>query len=185
MKMESVAYLAGIIDGEGSIFIFSRDNNKSGQSTAPAVQMSITNTNIPLLERCKDIMEQEIIMSQLSRKIFDSKNGTKGRTCFKLVVSNYRHLVSILTAVLPYLVAKKAQALLAIEFASMSSRKGSITRNKQIAMMQEMRFLNTHNYSSSVETMRQSLLFSDDIVRPTAINETVELSGNRIASQLL
>jgi len=179
----NIAYLAGIIDGEGSIYIFSRDNNKSGQSTSPAVHMSITNTNIPLLERCKEIIEKEIILTSLNRKIFDSQNGTKGRTCFKLVVSNYRHLISILTAVLPYLVAKKLQALLAIEFASMASRKGVITRAKQIEMMQKMKFLNKHNLTS-VETIRSLSHVENDIVRAADMDKTAELSGNRIAPLL-
>jgi len=107
------AYLAGIIDGEGSIGI---DNH--GGVRSPSVRISITNTNVNLLAELKAIWGGWL--SSCRTKKFGWKS------CSDLIFAG-KPSSEILEAAQPYLKAKKEQCQVALQFnktVSSSNTKG-------------------------------------------------------------
>jgi len=98
--MDKLAYVAGLFNGEGSIFIL-----KANQTYF--LCSSITNTNLPVLTELK-----ELIGGQLSEY-----PQTRKRRAFKLRLES-KVAKAFLEKVLPYLRIKREQAKLAIKFQS-------------------------------------------------------------------
>ena len=119
MKVEEKAYLAGLIDGEGSITI---DRcGKSGGCPASRLQLvlRITSTSKKLLEYSNKVTRDGKIT--LKRK-----STLNHRACYEWRTRNH-HASRILFFLLPYLLLKKDQAELAIKFAAtIRPRGGSI-----------------------------------------------------------
>ena len=99
------AYLAGIIDGEGSIGI----DNHGGHRT-PSVRITITNSNLNLLAELKALWGGNLT-SRRKRKV-----GWKETS--DLIFGGSLATTKILEAVQPYLIAKKEQCAIALEFNS-------------------------------------------------------------------
>lgn len=136
------AYIAGFIDGEGSIGLYIQkpsDNHTSyrlGFRFLP--QVTIFNTNRPVLD---DISEKYKGGLTLSRK---RKRGNK--TYWELRFGS-RKLIKILTDVLPYLKIKKIQAELLLEFYKLPPfkppQRSDETLRRMIDIYNKLKVLNT------------------------------------------
>ena len=106
------AWLAGIIDGEGSIHITKtiERRNKSGFAFHP--QLSITNTNVAILSNVKRIAAS----GSICRSISSSHPAWKDKYSY---TANSKTIRTILPEVLPYLIGKRKQALLLLKFLSL------------------------------------------------------------------
>jgi len=116
MEVTKLAYIAGILDGEGSIMIqrqasesFMKQREKSGcfhPHYAPAIR-------IGMLERgaLDLIVETTGIGYVLEEKPYHHK-----RPMFRWMVRSKEDIVKFLTLVMPYLIVKKRQAELALKF---------------------------------------------------------------------
>jgi len=102
-----LAYLAGIIDGEGSINITSTKAPNS-RNVSHALRMSVTNTSEALMVWLIDTFGS-------GRQMSRNTNPGKWATRYDWVVYGHQAEV-VLRAVLPYLVIKRDQARLALEF---------------------------------------------------------------------
>jgi hypothetical protein len=100
------AYIAGIIDGEGCIGIY----RSSSHDRTFFLQITIVNTNITLLEWMKKKFGCGYLTSQSK-----SKAHPKNKQSYSLEVSRMK-AYEILLRVFPYLIVKKPQANLGIEF---------------------------------------------------------------------
>ena len=96
------AYLAGIIDGEGSIGI---DNH--GRVRSPSVRITVTNTNVELLEGL-----QSLWGGWLSSR----RQRMSGWKAVSDLIWAGKPSSEILKAIQPYLRAKKEQCRLALLF---------------------------------------------------------------------
>ena len=105
MDKEKVCYLAGLIDGEGSLYI-QKINRKNG-STHYEIRFHITNTN-PLLSSW--------LKSHFGGLVYERKGcNERCKNRFEWVAT--RKLFDIIAPkVLPYLVIKHQQVKLGIEF---------------------------------------------------------------------
>jgi len=104
MTTEQLAYAAGIIDGEGSIGAYTKDKQGRG---GLCLQLSVANTDIRMLVFLSELWGGSV--STLSRKeirrqLYEWRRV--GQDCG-----------NVLEDVLPYLIVKREQAELAIEFA--------------------------------------------------------------------
>lgn len=106
-----VAYFAGLLDGEGYISVAKR-----GRHFAPIV--NITNTNLDLLYWVQDRFGGEIY------PVSDGRNFPNAKDCYRIMWNGHGEIATVIAAVMPYLVAKKAQAHLIAEFLSLPSRQG-------------------------------------------------------------
>lgn len=97
-----LSYIAGIIDGEGSIYI-----NKARNSYI--VHCSVTNTNYELM----GLLQAITGIGNITRGHI---NTEKSKKCYKWIIGPESEIDLFLKEVLPYLRLKSHQAELAIEF---------------------------------------------------------------------
>ena len=108
--MISAQYAAGFFDGEGCV---NCSTNKSG---SPFVRILVVNTNLEVLERFKETWGGDI------NKNYKPKDNWKQAYTWRL-----SHIAAslFLKEMLPYLVIKKKQAELAIQFTSIRPGRGN------------------------------------------------------------
>ncbi|MDU1312807.1 MAG: LAGLIDADG family homing endonuclease [Clostridium septicum] len=99
------SYIAGIIDGEGSIML-----EKIHKNNYPSPVISVTSTTIELLEYLK----ATIGFGKITKKT--NYNIEKHKNCYTFVV-NYNNAINLLKDVYPYLIikSKKLRAKMIIE----------------------------------------------------------------------
>lgn len=109
---EKIAYLSGIIDGEGSISI---ELQKSGVALRKinyyAVRLVIVNTSLPLLQW---------IESNFGGKITKRAKIVNRRTCYQWALHSF-NAAQLLTLCLPFLIEKKERAQILIRFMAIKS----------------------------------------------------------------
>ena len=131
-----IGWLAGVIDGEGSITLARRSD-----SHAFHVWLTITNTCLPLLERAMDIMVRlgaEKVYLHYNDRRHLRIGATQKRPCYRIYVGTLPGITTILRAVLPQLTAKRPQAELVLEYAGgrgAYARKRVNARDVEIAQL--------------------------------------------------
>lgn len=188
-----LAWLAGFTDGEGTITIC-----KVKGHFRPIYQ--IVNTNYASLVECQSILTY---ITGRTPKIHGKSYGSIPRLShwkdsFQIQIVKQQDVKVICKALIPYLITKKLQAELLVKFVEIRETvirkghrgiKGGQYRphgDKEEALWLACKQLNrdSSNEPVSVETIRRTLLPSDDIVRTADINKTADLSGNRIDTLL-
>lgn len=107
----SKAYMAGLFDGEGMVAVRKRvDESTSGKKCYYTLRTQISNTNPDPLDMIYDIWGGGI------NKRIDIRGGNR-RPIYDWILTSSK-AADFLTAVLPYLIIKKNEAILAIEFQS-------------------------------------------------------------------
>lgn len=111
-----LAYLAGIVDGEGCLCIYRVNPAKYNRYQNPCFRsvLNISNTRKELFDWIEEYFGNLNHSKKHRRSIF-KKNSTHERWIYEWVIQGHR-LVDICTQLLPYLVLKKRQAELIIEF---------------------------------------------------------------------
>lgn len=104
--IEQLVYLAGIIDGEGTIYIYIRKNNGS-IDYFPRFQ--VVNTNQKLMDWIHQTFGGHLYSKNRSKHDKNWRNQFEWYTTRKL-------MDQLLPLVLPYLIAKKPQAEIMIKF---------------------------------------------------------------------
>jgi hypothetical protein len=108
----TLAYIAGLIDGEGSIRMV-KSYDKAEWSPKYTPHISFTNTNRESVELVSEFIGNDNIFTHDS-----GKYGYKGRKiCFRVQKSGKEAVANILRKLLPYLLIKKRNAELLIEYA--------------------------------------------------------------------
>jgi len=129
-KLE-LAYLAGIIDGEGTVSV-RRHYHKRNKKSYYSASVWATNTS--------DLLQKWLEARGFSCHLYTS---TLGKPCWKMTIDGMRAAV-VCRALLPWLVIKRQHAVLLMEFCKI--RMGQETRAKPTARMlqiyQEIRRLN-------------------------------------------
>ncbi|MGI0036212.1 MAG: LAGLIDADG family homing endonuclease [Nitrososphaera sp.] len=135
VKDTNYAWLAGIIDGEGSIFISKTRVPENIRGFQYRAQMSITNTDEELIMQVNKIANVGSIFRCRERR-----KEWKDRFIFSLNASGMREL---LPRVIPYLVLKKRIAIKTIEFLSyMRAGKRGEYPQRVYELYEEIKFLN-------------------------------------------
>lgn len=128
------AYLAGLMDGEGSFMIrksFYRVRNKKyGDCKNPMYtpRVGVKNTNREVIELMKSIFGGH--MSK-EKRVYQSKNGHKRRKILYIYNAEHRIALNICEKLLPYLIIKKEQAKLLLELDKLKE-KAKKDRDKSI-----------------------------------------------------
>lgn len=138
-----LAWLAGIIDGEGCFCIFT--NNRGNGSINPSISanLTITNSNCLLLNRCREILDA----LEIKYIYQDPKNGhQRGRRVMRVKIQNYSSLQRLIELTLPYFVGKAEQAKLVLEFANLAGQKGKLLYDARTEMMNKNKMLNQHSH---------------------------------------
>ena len=175
IKNTDLAWLAGIIDGEGSIMFFrKRDTDKSSGHKYGWIATGISVTN------CDEIMIKEIsnILYSLRIKFHYSlqKNNLKNskwNLALKIESNGMNTCKKFLNAILPYLRNKKYLAMFLLEYIEWRQQQGYTNLRKTISEEQINRWFERYEiqrkpkYISS-ETARKASIplgMDDDTVR--------------------
>ena len=137
-----LAWLAGIIDGEGCFSIYF-NNRKDASNPSISANLTITNSNRLLLNRCKEILDA------LGIKYFyhDPKNGHQlGRKVMRVRVKNYSSLRRLIELTLPFLVGKADQAKIILEFVSLAGQRGKLRYEDRSKLMSKIKELNQRGH---------------------------------------
>ncbi len=108
-----IAYLAGIIDGEGCILIHRSINDKG--YIGYTLEVGVRNTDGRLIDWLKNNYGGTVKVS--------SRGNSKHKTCYDWRLFNQK-AISLLLLILPYLIVKKEQIEVALKFPV-----GKIVRN--------------------------------------------------------
>lgn len=126
-----LAYIAGIVDGEGSICIYT---HKCRTSRAGQMKAVISNTNRELLEFV------QLYFGGSISAVNSAVNKARGRkTCYQWVVASQKAL-HFLEPIEPFLRVKKLQAQIAIEYQG-QRRKGYHLTEGELAVAEAQRIL--------------------------------------------
>lgn len=98
------AYIAGIIDGEGAIFI----TKQSQRQFSPRIKIANTNKNII------DFLHEKIPKS--SKVFLRKRNNSKHKPVWEFSIRSFKVIEELLKQVSPYLIIKTKQAELILKF---------------------------------------------------------------------
>ena len=145
MEVQNVdlAWFAGIIDGEGCFCIFTNHRGNGAILSSISANLTITNSNCLLLNRCREILDSLGIKYLYQ----DPKNGhQRGRRVMRVKIQNYSSLRRLIELTLPYFVGKAEQAKLVLEFASLAGQKGKLHFDARTEMMNKNKLLNQRGH---------------------------------------
>jgi len=120
IKNSDKAYIAGIIDGEGTVQIRKQRIYKDTLHIYPEV--SIHNTHKPLMCYIQKLYNGKITCAKPSR--------TRKKKLFRIRF-NRKESEIVLDDVIPYLVIKQTQALLCLELFTTFQKRVDLKRNKK------------------------------------------------------
>lgn len=147
LTVAEAAYLAGLTDGEGSVTLLSRPSRKFGPHQATAT-VSISNTNLFLLESVEGIIG--------FGHIAKATRAAGRRDCYNYVLMA-NAIRWLLPQILPYMIAKRRQAELVIEYLELIRGHSGIAKSDQpraIAIKQELTLLNARGDDSKEDDPR-------------------------------
>lgn len=107
-----LGYVAGILDGEGSISL-SRSKDKRYYFS----QVRIFNTDLRILEAVQEYMGSNIVIHN------DHSKVDTWKTCYRIEINAHSKIKEFLLQVLPYLVGKREKALVMLAFCEDTSNK--------------------------------------------------------------
>lgn len=109
-----IAWLAGIIDGEGTIGFY-RINPKNGsgrRSASCMVSLRISNSDPRIVQECQRVM---VCLTKRTSIPISTHAHPQRRLEYKISLNKQADIASLLQSVLQYLVGKKDQAMLLIK----------------------------------------------------------------------
>ena len=158
------AYLAGLIDGEGSVTL-----SRTHKNEMPSPQLTITNTNLSLLEWVRRV-------SGCGKIIHRSRRRPNHKLVYMWCVGKTDKCLDALQTVWPYLRIKRRQArLLLTRYKAMTPRNGKYTAvvlRKKLQLVADIRALNRR----SIDPIAQEV--STTLISDLVLTETGYLNAN-------
>jgi hypothetical protein len=144
------AYVAGIVDGEGCIQIFSRPSKTAYGTPYPGYRCEITiaNTRIVLM---KWLVQH--FGGTYRQKSNGSHQNPKHKICYEWRLGSHAKKERFLLGILPYLLIKREQGLLSLEFVRLGRQPNAQKREE---LMQKCRPLNRRGFSPETDTQDNS-----------------------------
>lgn len=137
MNLQEKAYIAGIIDGEGTVTL-----SRAHANEMPAPKVSVANNSIKLLNWIKDRAGSGVIIKRSKR---EPQHGVQ----YVLDISDNAAL-RLLAEVKEYLIVKKQHAELLVScYKATTPRNGKYTEKlfaQKMGLVAEIRALNNHAY---------------------------------------
>lgn len=111
IELTDLAYLAGLIDGEGCIAI-----QKSKQNGRPtyAINFKVTNSDPNIVDRVQSIMLGLGVNPYIREK--NNQDRPEWKSWFDIYLTKGSNIQTVLRAVLPYLVGKRARAFIMLRY---------------------------------------------------------------------
>lgn len=179
-----IAWLAGIIEGEGCFSL-----NSAGADKKYFVYcISITNTDLVLLNKCVNILVEIGINARTRGR---KKQIINRRPRYDVKIEGIENMILLIETIYLYIYGqKRLQAELMLSFLKrrqtiMSEQKGKSPRRRayneiDYSYLRAMKALKSD--SESVETTRFPSQADEDIVRSARINEGADLGRNDLSA---
>lgn len=129
LSIAQAAYTAGLVDGEGHISI-GRSLSRNKRRWEYSAHVGITNTNMLILTWCHRTTRLGSITPKEKRE-----QGWKAAFQWKL---RSWEIPNFLLEILPYLVAKRQQAELMLEFLQLSNKRGQRSPTLEQEVLREI-----------------------------------------------
>lgn len=133
LELQEKAYIAGIIDGEGTVTLTRRHKNET-----PSPNVSIANTNIKMLEWIRERIGNGIIVKRSKRKTHHSNS-------YVLILSDC-NAMKLLADIKDFLIIKKPHVELILKhYKKVTPRNGRYTKKQaemKMWLVSEIRKLN-------------------------------------------
>ncbi|MEK6884884.1 MAG: LAGLIDADG family homing endonuclease [Nanoarchaeota archaeon] len=127
-------YLAGFVDGEGSISCYKRKDIRTKKGFTINTIFSITNTNKEIMQEIKQIIKG---------KLFFKNNGKNAKVCYSFQIQDIKTIKEFLGIIKDKLILKKQQAELMIEYCkSRQNNKGKEYSQREIEIAETITKLN-------------------------------------------
>ena len=137
MKRTELAYIAGIVDGEGYIGISADHRKRNPVRPCWRLRVSVTNNNEWLMQYLKFAFGGSVTM----------KSGSRVKPCYDWVL-NRGKAAEFLKLILPYLRLKRPQAEIAIKFQSgITKSTRRLTDNQFVVREAEMLLLKSMKHN--------------------------------------
>lgn len=139
IKKVDLAWLSGIVDGEGCFTIFRR-TNRSGSGkiiVSPSASATITNSNSRMMEKCKSLLDVIGI-----KYAYHSPRNSCTRPLRRIRVSNYESLALLISQIKPYLVAKVKQVKIIEEFLKLVIFRHPVMREEKMRLLEAIQWEN-------------------------------------------
>lgn len=141
-NIADLAWLAGIIDGEGSIFVMKQQRHDRERKVNYILRISVQSTDPYMAPLCKEISGEGEAIQVMRDKRPNMSNTLKWQV-------NGKGALRVLHALLPYMKVKHEQAKLAIEFQE--------TTKKHWKHMTEQDFTNQANLYAQLKQAKLDL----------------------------
>jgi len=140
LSIEDCAYIAGIFDGEGTAQIQTHRSKgcRLGYNISPRIQ--IPNNNKSLIDWIHEKIPEFTLWKRSPRKITHA-------TSYVLVISRADNIIEFINQIFPYLIVKREQCKLILEYCHMRLEKRKTNNNaplgnQEIEMYNKMKILN-------------------------------------------
>lgn len=172
VKDTDLAWLAGIIDGEGSIMFFDKRKSKEITRGWIATAISVTNCDERMIKRISEIFFELGLKFHFVLQKNDRKNK-KWHVALKIEVTGLNTCKKLLNAILPYLVNKDYLAKFLLKYIEWRQEKGFNHNRSPMTEEEIQRWFNLYEIVKkpkfiSPETTRRASIplgMDDDIVR--------------------
>jgi hypothetical protein len=159
------AWLAGFWDGEGSITIFTHTEANGRKKICPTI--NVTNTNTEVIAYVVTLLDKLGTSFSIAEK---RNNGEKHKDAYCVGTRNMQYIKTVLEAMQPYLVCKKAQCTLVLRYVNKKLTQRETNErprydDEDYDTQEKCQSLNKRGkVSLSPTTTREAVLDTDDIV---------------------
>lgn len=159
------AWLAGFWDGEGSITIFTHTEKNGRQKICPTI--NVTNTNEYVIAHVVELLDKLGTSFSVAEKHNDND---KWKNAYTVGTRNMNYIKTVLEAIQPYLVCKKAQCTLVLRYVNKKLQQRETNGRPRYDdedqdIQQQCQALNKRGkVPVSSTTTREAEFNSDDIV---------------------
>ena len=143
------SYLAGLIDGEGSICLLKNREHRQSDGFVLTLNIGITNTYLPLMKW---------LVSNFGGVYYTrSSKNPRHSDRYDWYPKGRRNKEELLLSILPYLIIKREQALIGLEFLRLDS---VVNTEKRQELVQRLGDLNRRGKSPTTNTSNMETLVS-------------------------
>ncbi len=152
------AWLAGIIDGEGHLGLFTNQEKDGSTKIKPVV--NFVNTDMAIVNKALSILQQAECTPYIVKRIHKNSNH---KDCIEVKASSTVQIEKWLKLVSPYLYGmKKHKAEILLRYISRRMEKRDLVGRNDLAKYSEEDWQDVHEFRSSTTTRETSI--DDDIV---------------------
>ena len=149
---EKIAYVAGIIDGEGSIFL---GTQRHGRLLCPGIHIS--NDDEKMIRFCKEVLECGWVVER-------KPSRTRLKKSWALGLAGKEKIVKTLIMIRPFLITKQKQADLLFEFCSNKLELRRLYIDRDYEIYRALKKLNSKKKANSIvpsiEQLKQQIHYS-------------------------